>query len=77
MVQSEPDRTIRCTLASRGRSVDVGRPSRGPLSLAGTAGAVVFVTVWLYVNGQIFLGGAVMTMVLTEEVSPSDETGED
>lgn len=44
----------------------------GSGSLAGAAGAVVLMAAWIYAVAQIFLAGAVMTMVLTGEMTPGD-----
>jgi membrane protein len=44
----------------------------GTSSLAGAAGAVLLVTVWIYYTAQTLLAGAVLTRVLTVRTTPVD-----
>jgi membrane protein len=46
----------------------------GTSSLAGAAGAVVLVTVWIYYTAQMLLAGAVLTRVLTLRITSADAT---
>jgi membrane protein len=48
----------------------------GDSSVAGAAGAVLLVTVWIYYTAQILLGGAVLTRVLTPRITPVVATSE-
>lgn len=45
----------------------------GGASLAGAAGGVALVLVWIYYEAQILLAGAVLTRVLNEHASQTDE----